>query len=138
MNRDELIEAFVLANEFKEGDLLVGGTLDEQVRSEARAALASIRLGEIGRVAFVEDQITDALARSLDRQVAMDLSGLTLAALKQILLSPDAPAWVAVHRDGISSEAIAAVVKLMANDDLAALSRSLFNPLPGVGIAIGS
>ena len=138
MNRNELIEAFVLANEFKEGDLLVGGTQDEQVRKEARAALSSIRLGEIGRVGFVEDRITEALARSLDRQVATDLSGLTLAGLKQILLSPNAQAWVAVHRDGLSSEAIAAVVRLMANDELATLSRSLFNPLPGEGIAIGS
>jgi hypothetical protein len=78
MNRNELIEAFVLANEFKEGDLLVGGTQDEDVRREARAALASIRLGEISRVAFVEDRITEALARSLDRQIAVDLSVLTL------------------------------------------------------------
>ena len=138
MNRNELIEAFVLANEFKEGDLLVGGTQDEHVRREARAALASIRLGEIVRVAFVEDRITEALARSLDRHVAIDIAGLSLAGLKQILLSPNAPAWVAAHRDGLSSEAIAAVVKLMANDELAALSRSLFNPLPGERIAIGS
>ncbi len=138
MNHNELIETFVLANEFKEGDLLVGGTQDEHVRREARAALASIRLGEISRAAFVEDQITEALVRSLDRQVAIDLSGLTVAGLKHILLSPDAPAWVAVHRDGLSSEAIAAVVKLMTNDELGALSRTLFNPLPGEGITIGS
>ena len=121
----QLSQLFVLANEFKEGDLLVGGTRDELVRREARAALASIRLGEIGRVAFVEDRITEALARSLDRQVAIDLSGLTLAGLKRILLSSDAPAWVADNRNGLSSEAIAAVVKLMTNDELAALSRSM-------------
>ena len=138
MKRDELLKTFVLANEFKEGDLLVGGTQDEHVRREARAALASIRLGEILRAVFVEDQITETLARSLDRRVASNLSALTVADLKEILLSHDAPAWVAAQRGGLSSEVIAAVVRLMTNDELAAVSRSLFNPLPGLGVTIGS
>src|SRR5204863_4989597 len=115
-----------------------GGTQDEKVRREARAALASIRLGEILRAVFVEDQITERLTRSLDRQVAIDLSGLTVAGLKNILLSLDAPAWLAQHRGGLSSEAIAAVVRLMTNDQLATVSRGLFNPLPGFGVTIGS
>src|SRR5205814_2485707 len=39
---------------------------------------------------------------------------------------------------GVSSEAAAAVVKIMTNEELGALSCRLFNPLPGKGIAIGS
>ena len=47
MNREQLLQTFVLANEFKEGDLLVGGTRDEQTRREARETLAALRLGEL-------------------------------------------------------------------------------------------
>src|SRR5262245_27039110 len=108
MNRDELIEIFVLANEFKEGDLLVGGTRDELARRDARQALGSVRLGEIDRTALVEDKITEALARSLDGAIASSLSGLTVAGLKKILVSPEAPGWIANSRSGLSSECIAA------------------------------
>jgi hypothetical protein len=43
----DLRQAFTFANEFKEGDLLVGGTADRLVRAEARRCLAALRLGEI-------------------------------------------------------------------------------------------
>jgi hypothetical protein len=33
-DRRELLRTFALANEFKEGDLLVGGTRDESVRAD--------------------------------------------------------------------------------------------------------
>ena len=46
--------------------------------------------------------------------------------------------WVRRYRDGLSSEAIAAVVKLMTNDELSTVARLLFNPLPGEGVAVGS
>ena len=138
MNRDELIQTFALANVFKEGDLLVGGTRDEQVRQEAREALASISLGEITRTAFVEDQLTDVLHQSLDWPLANELLSLAVGDLKQFLLGHSAAAWAERYRDGLASEAIAAVVKLMNNDELAEASRALFNPLPGNGIAVGS
>ena len=40
MNRENLLEVLVKANEFKEGDLLVGGCRDEIERKEARSALS--------------------------------------------------------------------------------------------------
>jgi hypothetical protein len=36
-------QIFVLANEFKEGDLNVGGTRDDQIRREGREALSFCR-----------------------------------------------------------------------------------------------
>lgn len=138
LNLNELTQTFALANEFKEGDLLVGGTRDEQVRKEAREALASIRLGEIAKTALVEDQVTEALGRAIDTQRSNELSRLTVGELKQILLAADAASWARRYRDGLTSEAIAATAKLMTNDELGSVSRSLFNPLPGDGIAIGS
>jgi ethanolamine ammonia-lyase large subunit len=58
--------------------------------------------------------------------------------LKQILLSDHAAEWAQRYRDGLASEVIAAVVKVMSNDDLSTVARALFNPLPGDGITIGS
>jgi ethanolamine ammonia-lyase large subunit len=136
MNREELAQIFVRANELKEGDLLVGGTRDEQERREARKHLSALRLGEI--IPLVEDSLSDALARSLDLRLASEISHLTVDDLKRILIGPQSPAWAQAYRDGLSSEAIAAVVKVMTNDELSLVARSLFNALPGEGVRIGS
>src|SRR5215216_4659190 len=138
MAHDQLSQIFVLANEFKEGDLNVGGTRDDHIRREARDALAALSLGEIARAEFVEDQVTETLHRSLDPQLAGKVAHLTIAELKQLLLSLQGANWIERHRNGVSSEAAAAVVKIMSNEELGALSCKLFNPLPGTGVAIGS
>jgi ethanolamine ammonia-lyase large subunit len=138
MARNQLSQIFVLANEFKEGDLNVGGTRDDHVRREAREALGALSLGEIARAEFVEDQVTEALHRSLHPELAGKVAHLTVAELRQILLSSHGASWIERHRNGVSSEAAAAVVKIMTNEELGALSRKLFNPLPGRDIAIGS
>jgi ethanolamine ammonia-lyase large subunit len=134
----ELRRTFVLANEFKEGDLLVGGTRDAPLRLDARRSLATLRLGEIVSHAFVDDGVADALERSLNADSLADVSGLTVAALKQIVLSPSGPDWVRRHRDALRSEVIAAVVKLMTDTELSTVARTIFNPLPGEGTTVGS
>ena len=138
MARNQLSQIFALANEFKEGDLNVGGTRDDHVRREARGDLAALSLGEIASADFVDDQVTEALHQSLDPQLAGEVARLTVAELKRILLSPEGASWIERHRNGVSSEAVAAVVKIMTNEELGALSCKLFNPLPGKGITIGS
>ncbi len=138
MNHRELQQIFVLANEFKEGDLLVGGTRDERVRADARAALAALRLGDITHTVLVEDGVSDALAGALDARLASEISHLTVGQLKAVLLGDGGAVWVRRQRDGLSSEVIAAVVKVMTNEELSAVSRALFNPLPGEGVAVGS
>ncbi len=138
MNRNELTRLFALANEFKEGDLPVGGTRDDQLRAEARKELASLRIGDITNAVFIEDQITESIHRAIDSDHKADLDRLTVADLKRILLGPDVAAWARQYRDSLSSETIAAVAKVMTNTELGEVSRALFNPLPGDGIAVGS
>ncbi|HEX8071595.1 MAG TPA: ethanolamine ammonia-lyase subunit EutB [Pyrinomonadaceae bacterium] len=138
MNRQELLQTFALANEFKEGDLLAGGTRDEQARRAARAALAAVRLGDVTAHAFVEDGVGEALARGRDARLAAEISHLTVGALKRLLLGAAGARWARRYRDGLASEVIAAVVKLMTNEELSAVARKLVNPLPGDDIAIGS
>ncbi len=44
MSDRALRQLFLLANAFKEGDLAVGGTRDDDVRADARRALSASRL----------------------------------------------------------------------------------------------
>jgi ethanolamine ammonia-lyase large subunit len=134
----DLRQTFVLANEFKEGDLLVGGADDPKIRNEARRSLEALRLGDIVSGAFVDDGVTDALEQSLDRQIAAGLSELTVDGLKQTLLGPSAPEWVRRNRAGLRSEAIAAVVKVMTESELSIVARAIFNPHPAAGVGIGA
>lgn len=138
MNSGELRLTLTLANAFKEGDLLVGGSRDDVVRNGARAALLGARLRDIRGAALVDDAISDALARSLDIVQAREIDHLTIAQVKRLLLGSGAVDWIEAHRNGLTSEAIAAVVKVMTNEELSSVARLIFNPLPGDGVSIGS
>jgi ethanolamine ammonia-lyase large subunit len=131
---DDLHRAFVLANAFKEGDLPVGGTRDDALRADARRQLLYTRVGDIRRALFVDDGITETLAAARERSRDRDLDGLTVASIKGVLLGADGPAWASRHRGALTSEVIAAVAKVMTDDELASVSQRLFNPLPdGIG-----
>ncbi len=138
MNGKELAQILVRANEFKEGDLQVGGTRDELERSEARTELSSLRAGEITRTALVEDDLSVALSRALDARLAGEISHLTIDELKRVLLGPDCAGFARRYRAGLSSEVIAAIAKVMTEDELSTVAHALFNPLPGDGATIGS
>jgi ethanolamine ammonia-lyase large subunit len=137
MTGQELRRTFTLASAFKEGDLTVGGTADDHLREEARRALLATTVGDIRRSPPIDDGVTAALDRSRDRRADPELDPMTIARLKGVLTGPRAAEWVERHRDALASEPIAAVVKVMSDDELSALSRALFNPLPGPGIGIG-
>ncbi len=137
MDAQPLRRIFALANAFKEGDLAVGGTPDDRVRADARRELLAIRIGDIRRAVFVDDGVTAALQRSRERRCDADLDGLTVGQLKAILLEPTASAWAKRHHEALASEVVAAVVKVMNNDQLSTVARALFNPLGREGVAIG-
>jgi ethanolamine ammonia-lyase large subunit len=138
IDRRELLRTFALANEFKEGDLLVGGTRDESVRASARARLGALTLGTLTATTLVEDGVSEALAASLDRRRAAEISSLSVGELKTVLLSQGGAEWVRRYGEALGSETVAAVVKLMTNEELSAVARRLFNPLPGEGVRVGS
>jgi len=138
MQSRELIELLTLANEFKEGDLVVGGTRDDQMRREARQALASVKLGDITSTRIIDDGVSEALDRAVDSQLAYEVANLTINQLKRILLDAEGPRWTERYGAGLTSEIIAAVVKTMSNEELSAVARSLFNPLSDESIGIGS
>ena len=129
-----------LANAFKEGDLGIGGTRDDYVRAEARRAILATSLCTIRTTTLVDDGVSEALAQSIDRDTAAGLDSLTVGDMKARLLAADAPAWAVRHRNGLTSEAIAACAKVMSDEELARVCAGVFNPLPSVhnGIAVGS
>ena len=134
---EELRRTFTLASAFKEGDLAVGGTADDQLRDEARGMLQAKTVSAIRRAPLLDDGVTASLERSRDRRFDSELDPMTIGQLKGVLLGPRAAAWVDQYRDALTSEAIAAVVKVMTGDELSSLSRTLFNPLAGQGVTIG-
>src|SRR5262245_50428315 len=102
MQRQELLTTFVLANAFKEGDLALGGTRDEQVRTEARQALAALRVRDLMATPCVDDGVSDALQRALDPVLVHDIESLTIAEVRRILLSSRAAQWAQHYRDGLA------------------------------------
>jgi ethanolamine ammonia-lyase large subunit len=138
VNDQELRRTLALANAFKEGDLLVGGTTDDRVRTDARRMLLATTLGDVRRHTLVDDGVTAALQQSRDRLFDRELDSLTVAQFKGALLESGGATWAAKRAQAFPSEAIAAVVKVMTNTELSSVARLLFNPLNGPGVAIGS
>ena len=131
---DALRRLFTLANAFKEGDLPVGGTRDDTVRRDARQDLLHTRVADIRRAGVVDDGVSEALARTRDRSRDAELDSLTVGDLKNTLCDARGAAWAHAHRDALASEVIAALAKVMTDEELASVSRRLSNPLPdGIG-----
>ena len=73
----ELRQLLTLAGAFKEGDLRIGGSPDQQTREEARRALSAVTLvRSIARTCH--DGVTAALVPSRDRRHDAQLTALTV------------------------------------------------------------
>ncbi len=115
------------ANEFKEGDRIVGvAAASDQSRNIARTLLANTRLHDIDAHPPWSDELFSLIARATKTTAVAEQ---TLGQLKQFLLTQSESEIHAI-KDGLSSDVIACVVKLMSNQELIAIGAKLFNPLP--------
>ena len=117
MDGRALRQLLALANDFKEGDLAIGGTADDRLRDEARRALRATGVGEIRRTAVVDDGVTDALERVRDRSLDAELDPLTVGRLSERLLAPGAYEVMfpgLAHTDEVLAEVDAAVTEAAA------------------------
>ncbi|HEU4411813.1 MAG TPA: ethanolamine ammonia-lyase subunit EutB, partial [Polyangiaceae bacterium] len=133
---DEALYKAILgaANEYKEGDEALGiHALDQATRDNARALLGNTRLGDLRAHPLHRDAVLALIEGAVDEGAAARVAGWTMAELREFLLREDEPAIKAVMV-GLSSEIIGMIVKLMTNDELIAVSRKVFNPLPGSNI----
>ena len=119
------------ANEFKEGDAIVGvAAADEAARLQARQLIANTPIATIDFHPPHRDQLLTYIEGGRRGAAVNEQGPRTLGDLKRFLLTEDEPTIHAI-KDGLSSDVIACVVKLMTNEELTAVSGKLFNPLPG-------
>ncbi len=119
------------ANEFKEGDQIVGvAAANERSRANARQLLYNTRLEQIDQHPPFRDELLNVLISSLDDGISRHCQHWTLLELREYLLhKPEEQ----IHHlcQGLSSDVIACVVRLMSNQELIQLGARIFNPLPG-------
>ena len=128
-DRDLYLKILGSANEFKEGDQIVGvAAADAKSRSIARNLLANTLLTDIDSNPPHVDELHTLIKRSTLSPTLIP-KDLTLGQLKKSLLS-----WseeeIHAMKDYLSSDCIACVAKLMSNDELIAIGAKVFNPLP--------
>ncbi|MGB5218614.1 MAG: ethanolamine ammonia-lyase subunit EutB [Smithella sp.] len=122
------------ANDFKEGDQILGvAVIDEAVRSKARRLLSNTRVGDILKHPLFEDNLYSRLLENLSPDAVKKTSPMTIGELKNFLLSRD-ESEIQPILDGLCSDVIGCVVKIMSNDELIAVGRKIFNPLAGTNI----
>lgn len=119
------------ANEFKEGDAIVGvAAQDDAQRRLARDLLARTTLAAVDQHPPYQDELWEFLKSGVDREIQSSLAHLTFAELRTLLLTRPEEELHRIRR-GLNSDVIACVVRLMTNEELILLGSRLFNALPG-------
>src|SRR5690349_1871901 len=118
MDAGNLRQTLALASAFKEGDRSVVGAADDRVREEARRALLATTVGDINAAVLIEDRVSEELARSRDRRYDDEFRFLTIGRVREALLGPGADEWVRTYGPAFGSEAIAAVAKVLTDEEL--------------------
>lgn len=122
------------ANEFKEGDEIIGvAAANNDARATARALLAATTLRQIDEHPPHADDLYRLVTASVQSDVQRTIRSLTLGQLKSRLLE-NSEREIHAIRDGLSSDVIAALVRLMSNKELIQIGAKVFNPLPGTNL----
>jgi ethanolamine ammonia-lyase large subunit len=119
------------ANEYKEGDLTIGvGALNEATRENARALLTNTKIKDLYEHPLLADDLQKLIWRTTDESQYTKVKDWTMRELKYYLETGSEPEIKGVM-NGLTSETIGCVPKLMNNQELIALGQKLFNVLPG-------
>lgn len=119
------------ANEFKEGDEIVGlSAAGDGSRVNARTLLSNTRLADLDSHSVHTDDLFRFITSARDLASIENWANKSLGQFKQFLLGSDQTAIKRVM-PALSSDVIACVVKLMSNAELVQIGRKVFNPLPG-------
>ena len=119
------------ANIYKEGDAAIGvAAADEGSRERARMLLANTAIATLHEQPLFVDELQQLIWDTTDHTIYDAVKHWTLGDLQAYLLGHD-EAEIKAVMPGLNSDVIAAVTKLMSNDELIAVGRKVFNPLPG-------
>ncbi len=122
------------ANSFKEGDRAQGlAAADESSRENARRLLGNTTLAALAAHPIFEDPVVAFADDVLDFDRRATIADWTMGRLARFLI--DRPeAEIKAIMPGLASDVIACAVKLMSNDELVAVGRKVFTPLPGSNV----
>ncbi|MFC0808635.1 ethanolamine ammonia-lyase subunit EutB [Ensifer sp. P24N7] len=119
------------ANAFKEGDRAIGvGAEDETTRKNARALLANTKIEDLHRRPLFEDDLQKLIWQTTDQPRYEKVKDWTMGQLKEFLLAEPEENIKGIM-NGLTSDTIGFVPKLMSNEQLVSLSQKIFNVMPG-------
>src|SRR6185295_1927922 len=122
------------ANPYKEGDEAQGlAASDEASRENSRRLLANTTVRSLLAHPIYQDEVATFADARVDPVSRRRIESWTLGELARFLLDQPEPQIKSVM-PGLSSDVIGCLVKLMSNDDLIAVGRKVFNPLPGTNL----
>jgi len=119
------------ANDFKEGDVTIGvGAKDAATRQNARTLLANTKVSDLYEHPLFEDNLQKLIWQTTDPSQYAKVKDWTMNQLKEFLLTKS-EAEIKGIMNGLTSDTIGCVPKLMTNDELTALGQKIFNVMPG-------
>ncbi|ADZ21764.1 Ethanolamine ammonia lyase large subunit [Clostridium acetobutylicum EA 2018] len=126
----DIKDVLAKANEKKSGDEMAGiAASGARERVAAKTVLADITLEELRNnpvVSYEKDEITRVIQDSVDEEQYKKIKALTVGEFREFLLENDEDKIKEI-RDGLTSEMIAAVTKLMSNMDLVYAAQKICN-----------
>ena len=119
------------ANDFKEGDLTIGvGAKDDATRKTARELLANTTIKDLYEHPVFVDDLQKLIWQTTDQAQYEKVKDWTMGELKEFLLT-QSESEIKGIMNGLTSDTIGCVPKLMTNEELIAFGQKIFNPLPG-------
>ncbi len=123
------------ASDFKEGDESIGlSAHDEVSRQRARQLLANTKVLALVESSYLGSDSQEQMIRSsIDTPIYKSLRDKSVGELKSFLLGAS-EFEIKKIMPGLHSDVIAALVKLMSNEELIQIGQKVFNPLPNSSI----
>jgi ethanolamine ammonia-lyase large subunit len=119
------------ANDYKEGDEAIGvAAADTRSRTHARTLLAHTTVAALCEHPLFVDDLQRLIWDTTDPATYGQIKDWTIGALKTYVLDRS-ETDIKTIMPGLFSDVIAAVTKLMSNEELIAVGQKVFNPLPG-------
>lgn len=119
------------ANAYKEGDEAIGVlATDETSRENARKLLSRTKIKDLHEHPLLADNLQKFIWDTTDPISYQKIQQWTLGELKEFLLNRSEHEIKGIM-NGLNSEIIGCIPKLMSNEELIRLNSKIFNPLPG-------
>jgi ethanolamine ammonia-lyase large subunit len=119
------------ASVFKEGDEAIGVTADNDAsRENARKLLANTKIKDLMAKPLFLDAQYKLITNTTDMAQYNKIKNWTMGELKNFVLTKS-ESQIKGIMNGLHSDIIGNLVKLMSNDELIKVGQTVFNPLPG-------